>query len=163
MDKDFYEIYTDGSARKERMGGWAFCVFKNDKLIELQYKNDVQDTTNNRMEIQALLNALSWVTENIFPCDKVTIYCDSIYTVNLFNEWVRAMAARGWKKADRKTTPENLDLLKELLKYAEIGFPNFIVVHVKGHSGVEGNEIVDAFASDNEKKIKEFITKGVPA
>lgn len=162
MNKDIYQVYTDGSARNVReVGGWAFVVYKNDKIIKIEYENGIQDITVNRMEIIALLGALKWTRENTFPCDKVIIYCDSAYTVNMFNDWVRMMAARGWKKADRKTTPENLDLLKELLTYAEIGFTNFSVVKVSGHTGVEGNEVADAFASGNESKIEDFIKRGV--
>ncbi len=98
------------------------------------------DTTNNRMELAAVVESLRVLKE---PC-SVAVHTDSAYIVNAFNDnWIENWIKRGWKTAGKKTV-KNQDLWKDLLKQMEIHDVKF--VKVKGHSDDELNNRVDRLA-----------------
>ena len=145
-------IYTDGSCLGNNTGAAAVVVLTDNN--ELIYANveRFKDTTNNRMELTALLMALE-LTQTKFKDKKCTIYSDSKYCVNTWNEWIKNWANNEWRKSNNKPI-ENLSLIKELYNYYTIDFIGcqVIVKHLHGHIGYPGNELADALCTLNSKK-----------
>ena len=152
------EIFCDGACSvSKRTGGFGVVALKNN-LVWYAYNNSATDTTNNREEIKALLTALRY-TEEKLKKENVTIYSDSAYVVNMFNDWIFKWAANGWRKADKKPI-ENLDLVMELWEYAgNKDFQFYDVKHCDGHSGVLGNEMADALATNNITRFRALLNK----
>ena len=146
-NKEKIVIYTDGACYKNPgPGGYAAIILDEDKEIEITgYK---PDTTNNRMELMAVIEALKVVKKN----KKIILYSDSNYVVKGINEWIKSWKKRGWRTASNKPV-KNLDLWKELDKLFEK--KNVKLKKVAAHSGNEFNEKVDKLAKEEiEKKIK---------
>lgn len=139
-------IYTDGAARgnPDGPGGYgAVLQFVDSKgvLHERELSAGYKKTTNNRMELMAVIRGLEALTK---PCE-VTLYSDSKYVVDAFNQnWIEGWIKRGWKKADKKPV-KNVDLWKYLLKVMEPHKVRF--VWVKGHDGHPENERCDTLAT----------------
>jgi ribonuclease HI len=161
------EIYVDGSCsgngKENNCGGAGVCVLVPDQRFlsgfRLNYiwSTREKNTTNNRMELTALLYALEQ-TQTIYKEEQCIIKSDSAYCVNIFNEWIYSWANNGWVRAGNKEI-ENLDLIKQLYKYATIDFSNcnFSVERVSGHKGLLGNEIADALATANQAKLDKIL------
>lgn len=134
------EIYTDGACRgNPGKGGWGAVLIYGDKKKELC--GGEKETTNNRMELTAAIEALSALKE---PC-KVTMTSDSQYLINgITKGWAVSWRAKGWKKAD-KSPALNPDLWQKLLDLLEIHEVEF--VWVKGHAGHPYNERCDELAT----------------
>ena len=133
------EIFTDGACSgNPGAGGWgAILIYKG---IEKEISGGEKQTTNNQMEISAVINGLKILKE---AC-SVKIYSDSAYTVNAFNEgWIYGWMKNGWKKADNKPVA-NVALWQELLSLTKIHDVTFI--KVKGHADNEYNNRCDALA-----------------
>ena len=135
------EIYTDGACSgNPGVGGYGIVLLYKDirKEISAGYKL----TTNNRMEIIAVITALKTLKE---PCN-VTLYTDSKYVVNAINQkWVYGWQKNGWKNSSKKQV-SNIDLWKELLPLLEIHNVKFI--WVKGHAENKENNRCDFLARD---------------
>jgi ribonuclease HI len=134
------EIYTDGACSgNPGPGGWgAILRFKG---IERELKGGEAQTTNNRMEMMAVLSALNALTR---PC-AIDLYTDSEYVKKGMTEWLRGWKARGWKTADKKPV-KNEDLWKAL---DEAAARHRVSWHwVKGHAGHPENERADALARE---------------
>lgn len=131
-------IYTDGACSgNPGPGGWGALLIYGNKERELF--GHEPDTTNNRMEMMAVLKALQNLKE---PC-KVKIVTDSQYVLKGMTEWVEGWQKRGWKNAEKKPV-KNVDLWKELIAAAK---PHKITwTWVRGHNGDVNNERVDALA-----------------
>lgn len=131
-------IFTDGGARgNPGRGGWGFVYVVSDKIIKEGWGGE-DYTTNNRMELTAILAALKAVG-NI----NQTLYSDSKLCVQTYNEWMEGWKARGWKK---KSGPiANLDLVRELDLLKE-KCPLIRVQWIRAHVGTRWNEYVDALA-----------------
>lgn len=133
-------IFTDGGAiGNPGPGGWGAVVFnKNDKkVLELGGKED--KTTNNRMEMTAIIKAL----ENS-PDGFITVYSDSKYTITGITQWIFGWEKNDWKTKN-KTDVLNKDLWQKLLivtKDKDVEWK-----HVEGHVGIAGNERVDTIAN----------------
>lgn len=132
-------IYTDGACSgNPGPGGYGAVLLWNGK--EKEISGGEPHTTNNRMEMRAIIEALRGLKR---PC-KVTIYSDSALIINAFQQgWIEGWKRRGWKKADKKPV-ENMDLWQDMLdamKPHEVSW-----VKVKGHSGIPLNERVDKLA-----------------
>ena len=138
-------VYTDGSAHhKDRIGGLGIYMKygKAEKIISKGYSN----TTNNRMELRAVIEALKLITDKTILVD---IYSDSELVVNTFTSWIYRWEKEGF--VDRK----NVDLLKEgLEEYRKFPEGNITLFWVKGHNGVEGNEIADMLAGEGRSSGK---------
>ena len=140
------DLYTDGACSgNPGAGGYgAILIYRG---IEKENSGGEPSTTNNRMEIFAVIAGLRCLKES---CD-VTIYSDSAYTVNAFNEgWIQGWKTNGWKKADGKPVL-NADLWLELLSLMEPHEIRF--VKVKGHADNEYNNRCDALARAAIKKL----------
>ena len=120
------EIYTDGSCKKNGNGGWAFTIDFPDGDTWVEW-GTVFDTTNNRMEMTAVIKALQRLEE-----DDIIIYTDSRYVIG--------GASLGWKQK------KNLDLWPELITEVIRLQPEF--KWVKGHNGNPRNEEVDKLAQE---------------
>jgi ribonuclease HI len=133
------DIYTDGACRGNPCpGGWAAVLSAGGR--EKEISGAQQLTTNNRMELQAVIEALSALKR---PA-QVRLYTDSQYVRRGILEWLPQWKARGWKTADRKPV-KNQDLWQQLETAAA---PHRIEWHwVPGHAGVPGNERCDALAN----------------
>lgn len=108
------EIYTDGSCiGNPGMGGWAYVITENDKVIITGDGYEFQ-TTNNRMELQAAIKALLIVVESNIE-GKIKVVSDSAYVVNAFHEkWIDKWIKRGWINTDGKAV-SNQDLWLQLI------------------------------------------------
>lgn len=141
-------IYTDGACSgNPGIGGWgAVLMYKNS---EKRISGASGETTNNRMEITAVIEGLKMLKE---PCE-VEVYSDSAYTVNAFtNGWVDEWIKNGFKKADGKPVL-NEDLWRQLISLTEIHKVKFI--KVKGHADNEYNNICDKLATEAIKNFRQ--------
>jgi len=152
MSKDQYYLYTDGACQPNPgTGGWAFLI-KNDDGIQIQECGYELDTTNNRMEMLAVIKGLSYYAEHIWTGNEsVTLYSDSKYLVNGITIWCDGWHRRGWKKKSNKEVL-NADLWQKLLCLRDMIKPE--CVHVRGHQGHQYNEIVDKLAFQAAKDAK---------
>lgn len=137
-------IYTDGacSHNKSWVGGWGFVVHDGEKEL-FRASGAAADTTNNRMELTAVIEALKYLKEN--ESFFSAIYTDSSYIVNAFEQrWIDGWLRRGWTNA-KKQPVANKDLWLELIKLKEI---NTDIIKVKGHSTDKYNNIADKLATE---------------
>ena len=139
-------VFTDGAARgnPEGPGGYgALLVYVDTKGVthERELSAGYRKTTNNRMELMGAIAALEAL---IKPCD-VTLYSDSKYLVNAFNEnWTEGWIRNGWHNS-KKEPVKNRELWERLLAATA---PHRVSWNwVKGHAGSEGNERCDALAT----------------
>jgi ribonuclease HI len=133
------EIYTDGACRgNPGPGGWAALLLMG--AHEREISGAEAHTTNNRMELTAVIRALQALKRPV----HARIYTDSQYVRNGITRWLSAWQARGWRTADRKPV-KNQDLWQRL---AELAGAHQLEWHwVPGHTGVPGNERVDRLAN----------------
>ncbi len=134
------EIYTDGACRgNPGVGGWAALLRQG--AHEREINGAEPHTTNNRMELTAVIRALEALRRPV----EARVYTDSEYVRRGITEWLAAWKARGWRTADKKPV-KNQDLWEQLDRLAA---SHRIEWHwVKGHSGVAGNERVDRLANE---------------
>lgn len=140
-------IFTDGaSSGNPGPGGWAAVVRHGDEVTELGGYE--AKTTNNRMELTAVIRALEFVVEHHLSSSPVTLYTDSSYVANGIKSWLKGWQMRGW--TNKLGDPiANVDLWKESVPVLrEI---NLNIVTVSGHSGIPGNERCDEIATGYSK------------
>ncbi len=133
------EIYTDGACRgNPGPGGWGAILRWGDQEKEL--RGAARETTNNRMELTAAIEALAALKRRC----RVTLYTDSNYLKQGITEWLPRWKTRGWRTAGKKPV-KNLDLWQRL---DELTQQHAVSWHwVKGHAGTAGNERADALAN----------------
>jgi ribonuclease HI len=133
------EVYTDGACRgNPGPGGWAALLMMGEH--EREISGAEAHTTNNRMELTAVIRALEALKRSV----ELRLYTDSEYVRRGITEWLPGWKARGWRTADRKPV-KNQDLwqrLEELAAGHRIDWR-----WVPGHAGVPGNERVDRLAN----------------
>ena len=140
-------LYTDGACSgNPGKGGWGAMLFYNG--IKKEISGGEENTTNNRMELTAVIKGLEALKE---PC-KVDIYSDSAYVVNAFlQNWVGSWQNNGWKSSKGKVL--NIDLWQRLLQLVSI---HSVSWHkVKGHADNEYNNRCDSLARSEITKITE--------
>jgi ribonuclease HI len=132
-------VFTDGSADPNPgPGGWGAVYVRDDQIVAEAHGHE-PDTTNNRMELTALIAGYDLVP----PGERTTVYSDSNYCVRLINEWAASWARNGWR---RKTGPvKNLDLVKALYERATAR-PELTLRWIKAHDGSRWNEYADALS-----------------
>jgi len=135
------QIFTDGSSLgNPGPGGW--CAILRYKTYEKILRGGEDYTTNNKMELKAVIEALKALKE---PCE-IELFSDSTYVLKGINEWLE-----GWIKKNFKNV-KNPELWREFL---EVSKPHIIHVNwVKGHSGHKENEICDKIAKEEASKRK---------
>ena len=136
---DLVEIYTDGACKgNPGPGGWGAVLRFGPHVKELH--GGEPGTTNNRMELTAVIRALEALTR---PC-RVRLHTDSQYVQKGITVWISDWKRRGWRTADKKPV-KNVDLWQRLDALAA---PHAIEwIWVKGHAGDPGNERADALAN----------------
>ena len=139
------DIYTDGSCRcNPGPGGWgAILVYKG---IEKALCGGEPNTTNNRMELTAVIKALQALKESC----EITLTSDSKYVLDaITNGWAESWKAKGWRKADKSPAlnPDLWEILLEEIKKHQITY-----VWVKGHAGHPYNERCDEMAQNESAK-----------
>ena len=143
----FVEIFTDGACSgNPGPGGWGTILRCNG--IEKELSGGEKETTNNRMELLAVINGLEALKRKC----KVKIYSDSSYVVNgITKGWAEGWRANGWRKADKKPAlnPDLWERLLDLLAHHEYEFE-----WVKGHAGHPENERCDKLAVEFSQKFK---------
>lgn len=137
MDK--VTIYTDGACKgNPGVGGWGALLVAGNKEKELF--GGEKDTTNNRMELTAVIQALNALKR---PCE-INLYVDSQYVLKGITEWIQGWKAKGWKTAS-KAPVKNVDLWQALDTARAVHQIEWI--WVKGHAGDAGNERADQLAN----------------
>lgn len=159
-----HRIFTDGACSENPgPGGWAAIIPSDDGSIVL--KGYEVDTTNNRMELMAAVNALAHVMKNGLNGfdkrkDKIEIHSDSAYVVNAINgKWTVKWKLNGWKTTKGKDV-KNRDLWEELMSLMLSFKSDAVNVHfvkVKGHNGNVLNEMADEVARSQVKVAKTMI------
>lgn len=148
------EVYTDGSLKrigKATFGGWAFIVVRDGHEIFCTGANEM-DTTNQRMELTAMVKALDYIKDNREPNERVIIYSDSAYIINCYQQdWYINWEKNGWQNAQHKDVA-NRDLWEQIIPY----FDNFwyYFMKVPGHAGNYWNEKCDDVAQDMANRLK---------
>lgn len=139
-------LYTDGSARgnPEGPGGYGSIlryIDKNGEVHEREYTAGYKKTTNNRMELLAVIVGLEALTK---ACD-VEVISDSKYVTDAFNKnWIDSWQKNGWRSSQKQPV-KNIDLWKRLLEAKSMH--NVIFTWVKGHAGHPENERCDLLAT----------------
>lgn len=153
-----YEIFSDGATSKNGQegakGGWAFTINEineGEKDWLISGSGHEFDTTNNRMELMAIIEGLAAIQHLVDDFSSITIYSDSAYCVNCVSQcWYQNWEANGWINS-KKEPVKNRDLWEQLTPYFKDA--RYTFKKVKGHSGVEDNEYVDKLAKEEIKKI----------
>ena len=145
-DSELIQIYTDGACRgNPGPGGWGALLKFGSK--EKQLYGGESLTTNNRMELRAVIEALSALKR---PCN-VSVTSDSTYVLKGINEWLPNWKKRGWLTSGKKPV-KNEDLWKSLDSLKSVH--NIEWHWVKGHSGHLENELVDQLANKGIDELK---------
>lgn len=143
-----YEIYTDGSAKgtnpAHKSGGWAYCILYDGDLVRKD-SGHVNDTTNQRMELQAAIESLKAIEEHFWdPNYEYHIYSDSAYFINCYlEEWWVNWLKNGWVNSAKKPVA-NIDLWEQIIPYFQR--KSFFFHKVKGHADNHYNNLVDQLA-----------------
>jgi len=139
--KNHVLIYTDGACKgNPGPGGWG--VLLRSGAVEKELLGGHPETTNNRMELQAVIEALQALKR---PC-RVTLYLDSEYVRKGITEWLAGWKERGWQTASKQPV-KNVELWQRLDHLVQTGGHDIEWRWVKGHAGDPGNERADALAN----------------
>lgn len=141
-------IYTDGACKgNPGVGGWGAFLQANGAQKDL-FGGEL-NTTNNRMELRAVIEALSILKR---PC-QITLYLDSEYVRKGITEWIAGWKAKGWRTAAKQPV-KNADLWQKLDDLVENSGHRIQWRWVKGHAGNPGNERADMLANRGVESVK---------
>ena len=144
-------FYTDGACSgngtNKSSGGYGVVEIDENNNIIWQYQDFKSPTTNNEMELMAILKVLKHIKEkNQISFLRPIIYSDSAYCVNLINEWMYSWERNGWKRPKNQEV-KNLDIIKQIFELKNLAE----IKKVPGHSGIEWNEYCDKLATGKIK------------
>ena len=134
-----YKLITDGAYSSKLDQGGLGLVFLRDNELILKYSKMYKHTTNNQMELGAIITGLKCITK---PIDNLTIVSDSMYCIGC--------ATKGWKRSKNVKLWEEFD--RQYARVSEL-CPNIVFEHVKGHNGDKWNEYCDKLATTASKRI----------
>ena len=145
MENKLLHIYTDGGCSgNPGPGGWAYIMvlktFQGDKIVSEHWGAE-PDTTNNRMELTAVISALTALQTIKERPSQVSLYTDSQYVQKGITEWIHNWKRNSWRTSDKKPV-KNQDLWQTLDALTQKTTVNW--VWVKGHAGNKFNELCDA-------------------
>ena len=146
-------IYTDGGCSgNPGPGGWAYIIIRERGMANGEQENEIisekwgaePSTTNNRMELQAVISALEYLSGFLQSKEPVTVYTDSQYVQKGITLWINDWKKRGWKTSGKKPV-KNLELWQKLdrLVFEISGKSPINWTWIKGHSGDPYNEQCD--------------------
>lgn len=149
-------IYTDGSLKKlgtMTFGGWAFIAIRDGDAIHMTGGSE-SNTTNQRMELKAIAEALAFASANRQPHERVVIHSDSAYAINCYlQEWYITWQNNQWMNSLHQPVA-NQDLWYNIVPYFDNFWYSF--EKVEGHSGNFWNEQADALAQDYAQALKKY-------
>lgn len=153
-------VFTDGACSgNPGPGGWASIIVRGHEQVQELGEADPQ-TTNNRMEIAGVLEALKWIQKKKMT-EEIQVYTDSVYVLRGIQQWVWGWARNNWKTAEGKEVL-NQDLWKEFLTF----FQSFDRKRIQwfycpGHAGIPGNERCDEIAVAYSKGERPYLYSGL--
>ena len=155
MNNNIIELYTDGACRgNPGIGAYAFYIIiknKNDIVLETSDSKSFLDTTNNRMELLAVINGIEKINEINNEILNINIFTDSQYVVNAFNKhWIDTWIKNDFRR-NKKDEVKNIDLWEKLISL--LNKYRYSFIWVKGHSGHKYNEICDELCNLEMDKI----------
>jgi ribonuclease HI len=140
-------VFTDGAAEPNPgAGGWGAVYVANDQVVAERWGHEPH-TTNNRMELSALISGCALVPEGT----KAVLYTDSQLCVSTINEWAKGWEARGWKRKGGEI--KNLELVQELFAIFRRR-PELELRWIAAHSGNRWNEYADALATAYRRSVR---------
>ncbi|HET7545973.1 MAG TPA: ribonuclease H [Polyangiaceae bacterium] len=140
-------VFTDGAAEPNPgAGGWGAVYVCNNQIVGEIWGHESY-TTNNRMELSALINGCALVPEG----QKAILYTDSQLCVSTINEWAKGWEARGWKRKGGEI--KNLELVQELYAICKRR-PELELRWIAAHSGNRWNEYADALATAYRREVR---------
>ena len=146
-------IYTDGSSLgNPGRGGWGVVATMGDRVVAERGGYEA-DTTNNRMELVAMIEALKYIKES--NPSEAMIHADSAYVLGGISSWIANWERNGWKTANKKPVM-NQDLWQELIALKREIKSKITFSKVKGHAGVLHNERADEIATSCAELQKKF-------
>ena len=150
------EIYTDGSCKKlganTTFGGWPFIALRGGERI-YEASGCEHGTTNQRMELLAIRNALEFAQKNRHPNEQVIIYSDSAYAINCYTqEWYTRWQRNGWTNAKGEDVA-NIDLWVDIIPFFDNFWYGFS--KVKGHGANFWNNECDRLAQAASQQLKD--------
>lgn len=150
METKSYHLYTDGACSPNPgTGGWSFILCLDDKEI-ISKNGSCCNSTNNRMELTAVLEGMEYFFSNTWKgTEKLIIVSDSKYLINGIESWCEKWERKKWLKHDGKQVL-NPDLWQKILSLKNTIRPT--CEHVKGHNGHKWNEKADELARQASKK-----------
>lgn len=137
-------IYCDGACSgNPGEAGSGLAIYSNDKNPVLLHGNYLAEGTNNIAELNALFQALT-IADQTSSENIITIYSDSKYSIDCITTWAYGWKRNGWTKKGGEI--KNLELIKSAHELYEKIKNEIEIIHVKGHAGIEGNELADRMA-----------------
>jgi ribonuclease HI len=136
------KIFTDGGCEPNPgEAGSGLAVYRDGAVSELWFGLYNPEGTNNTAELSAFKQALVMAETEIRNGQSIAIFCDSTYSIQCITQWAAGWKRNGWKKKTGEI--KNLSLIKEMFALHQSLKDDVQVFHVKGHAGVEGNELAD--------------------
>lgn len=149
--------HTDGACSgNPGPGGWGVVLETPSGIVEVSGGSLL--TTNNQMEMQAVLQALAYAHEH-FPGVPLQIHADSQYTLKGITEWRRGWERKGWRTSAGKPV-KNIDLWRELFVHVDTCGPGLEIKWVRGHAGDPGNELADSLAQEGLENMLDAVRRG---
>jgi len=135
-------IYCDGACEPNPgEAGSGAAVYRQGRLAELWYGLYNPQGTNNTAELSALHQSLLMAEKAAQAGESVVVLCDSKYAIDCISKWAYGWKSNGWKKKSGEI--KNLDMIKEIHALYNRIKDSFTLSHVRGHVGIEGNELAD--------------------
>jgi ribonuclease HI len=147
-------IYTDGCClNNPGTGGWAIVITEGTSIVD-SYCGAVEDTTSNRMELTAFIQAFAYIDNfsKLHSLNHVRIISDSEYVVHGYTEWLKSWADRGWRTKGKKPV-KNDDLWRCIQGFKKVFGKEVTVMWTKGHVGNKFNEKADYLANQQASQL----------
>ena len=156
MGTKIKKYWVDGACSgNPGSGGYAVVSLEENKLV-YSYVEDFPHTTNNRMELMAILHVMKLAAND--KENDYLVYSDSAYAINCLINWCPVWAKNNWTRKGNKPIL-NLELIQEMYSiYLKIK-DRITIIKIGGHKGVLGNELADALSTGNNKKFNDLIKK----
>ncbi|RBQ30969.1 ribonuclease HI [Arcobacter sp. FW59] len=152
-EKEHIKIYCDGACSgNPGNAGSGLAIYSNNKNPVLLYGAFIENGTNNIAELNALFQALIIASQTISE-NIISIFTDSKYAIDCITTWAYSWKKNGWSKKGGEI--KNLELIQEAHYLYEKLKNKIEIIHVKGHSGIEGNELADRMAVNAIKEKNE--------